>query len=394
MGNSNQVESCNKKLDIIERTLHQYMKENEHVKLEMKKSKYPIEDKLQKDVDDISPEMSDPIGNSQMNSDMSKDTREPISNFGRYPERYPGIGEQRDGFIASPVYIEFIMGDANRRNLLKSFLGSLSNTSQCVLTRGNAKRVADMIGLVGLADILYTVIDTSGNSFVYEQGVWYKHHKYDMSRYMHKDKLQDTSRVNKAKFISECLKPGGTKIYVDDNVESYNVESKDLNCFETSRCRTIKLPSEGAGVFAHADSTLKLHKMRNEIPKMDGPVTVVWDFDCTLSVNHMYKLEVSSYEPKKRIGGEKVYYPVHANSFGKKVYRELLLDRYLMPSKKVSEAHERKSQTFEAAKEKCIQDPSNDNIQEKNKRKKRYIESITLFCMRVLNNSLKEDGFR
>jgi hypothetical protein len=219
--------------------------------------------------------------NDSTSSDLT--SKDPPGN----PLRH--IGTRRDSFITSDYYINIIMGDKRRRTALMGILGTKGIHEHIVLTRGHAIRVADMLTLSGFADTLPNIVSMRGSKMKYVKNIWYNS-KYNNKLYV----VDDTP--NKARYIHEKIhmdaegteKPNQIIVYIDDNVETYNAQNPRSNF------HSISLQHDKFGIVGNDNAVAELNSiiLNNTDNKK---IVVVWDFDCTLSYNHMFKIEAISH---------------------------------------------------------------------------------------------------
>ena len=155
----------------------------------------------------------------------------------------------------------------DRLTFLVRMLKSLrqQGTTTIVLTRGHADWTTKLLGLVGLLEHVNLVADTSG--VAYHDGQYVGLSKDLLT-------LSDDSyyEIGKDRF---CMALHGKVLYVDDNLETTTLTEDRVVCFE--------LEQDGPGIDEkQADAILIVAE-----PSIQ---TVVFDFDCTITSKHAYKL--------------------------------------------------------------------------------------------------------
>jgi len=174
--------------------------------------------------------------------------------------------------------------NAGRIEALDEMLTTTAGLSatNIVLTNGFAADASRALRNLGLAHHFAAVCDTRGGVV---QGPESAHAQ---SQTIHIAGGAG-GRYSKTMFVDGCLfQPAQTQrflniphvarvVYVDDDPER----------LDPSTSTTIRLPKEGSGIGSEAASMVV--EATTEAAQQGGQVLVVFDFDCTLSMKHMFK---------------------------------------------------------------------------------------------------------
>ena len=168
-----------------------------------------------------------------------------------------------------------------RRILIQKMLKVVSAIPVVVLTRGHAKwcvtALRSLLGHVGLHG-LSAVVDTQGHAYLREDDFMIcRRVKHELFTTF----AVDDSEIEKHLF---CVSLGiSPVIYVDDNIEQFDSMRPDARSGQATILEVV-LPSEGTGM---DDACVTKIESMVRINHAQG---LVIDFDCTLSVRHMYKM--------------------------------------------------------------------------------------------------------
>ena len=182
---------------------------------------------------------------------------------------------------------EWVFGGEKRILMLKSYLKKLEKMaySMIVLTNGIADDVHKILNELDLLAYFYIIADTRGKMIVESDKIGINN-KYRLIN----SRCSINGLYNKENFINNFLKnpykcvweknsiiDNMHIIYLDDNPEMAS------NSFVS----TIPLQFEGDGI---DEEILKTIIQDVDLIKKNGKnVTIVWDFDCTLTHKHMFK---------------------------------------------------------------------------------------------------------
>jgi len=203
----------------------------------------------------------------------------------------------KENTLADQRFMRWVFGDEQRISLLKEQLLGTPQDARCfniVLTNGCAPHVQQALDYVGLSPAFSSIVDTGGIAMIDGK----------------ETKVALGARYNKGEYVQRVLMPKHMPtgrahvIYVDDSIEFRSVPA------HLGSCDVVELKREGLGLDKELFDTVN-DLRENALAKEAASVCVVYDFDCTLSMKHMWK---AMHQPNSQWASEWARYKTAANA--------------------------------------------------------------------------------
>lgn len=184
--------------------------------------------------------------------------------------------------LDNPLFIAWLFGDVERMDMLREGLTSLGSCTNIVLTNGYAQNATRVLQNIGLAKYFKAVCDTRG-------GIVLRPSSADAEMM----EIEDGDRYSKEHFMDTYVfnPEVSNELYQMDYIDHvvYVDDDPEAGLWGRADVDVIELPKEGrslqAADMAQASQLVEAAKR----DKGRKQVVCVFDFDCTLSMMHMFK---------------------------------------------------------------------------------------------------------
>lgn len=216
-------------------------------------------------------------------------------------------------------YIDWIWGDDTRMGILEAMLDAKSVAENIILTRGVCEEVQIALdktsrnGRPAWSSKFSRVIDTAGDNSKFIEGKWVTQPKLDVKRFCMQ---KGGSEISKDLFLVRDVLNGipaeqkDHKVaYIDDDAQTTYIEGR-ASILQTpeqkARVLVFKLEKEADGGVTSATPgnqavLAALQATLAEAPA--GSLHLIWDFDSTLTAQHLYKSWQCAKKPNTTIPG-------------------------------------------------------------------------------------------